>query len=115
MKVVSAVCLLLTPLLCAADGKPLLDALPQNAIQSAFQILRRDYIRREDLSFEELNRAALQGLLERLEFGAEIVGRDAQEKPAAPAVLSEFLAPGIAYMRPESFSEGEGAMFGDAL
>nr|WP_256199930.1 hypothetical protein [Verrucomicrobium spinosum] len=51
---------------------PLLDQLPQNGVQSAFQILRRDYIRRDDLTFEELNRAALQGLLERLHFGASL-------------------------------------------
>jgi hypothetical protein len=49
-------CLLAAPALLCAEEKPLLDALPQNAIQSAFQVLRRDYIRREDLSFEEATR-----------------------------------------------------------
>jgi hypothetical protein len=77
--------------------------------------LRRDYIRREDLSFEELNRAALQGLLERLDFGAEIVSSDTKVKLVVPSVLAEFLAPGVGYLRPGSLGEGEGALFEKAL
>lgn len=107
--------LFLPSLLPAAESRPLLDKLPQNSIQSAFQILRRDYIRREDLSYEELNRAALQGLLERLDFGAELVSTKAEEKPAAPYVHAEFLAPDVAYLRPETFAQGEGALFEAAL
>ena len=98
-----------------AVERPLLDSLPQNAVQSAFQVLRRDYIHREDLSYEELNRAALQGLLERLDFGAALVPSGVQEKIAEPGVHSEFLAPDTAYLRPETFGEGEGAMFEKAL
>ena len=107
--------LMMLPSLPAAEPKALLDKLPQNSIQSAFQILRRDYIRREDLSYEELNRAALQGLLERLDFGAELVPAKTEEKPAAPYVHAEFLAPDIAYLRPESFAQGEGVLFETAL
>lgn len=88
--------------------------LSQNAIQTAFQLLRRDYIRREELTFEELNRAALQGLLDRLSFGAELETAE-QKKDVAPGVLSEFIAPGVAYVRPESFGEGEGGLFVQAL
>jgi hypothetical protein len=99
----------------AAEEKPLLDGLPQQALQSAFQVLRRDYIRREDLSFEELNRAALQGLLQRLDFGAEIVSLKSDAKPAAAGVHAEFLGPDIAYVRPESFGEGEGLLFDKSL
>ncbi|RBP41403.1 peptidase S41-like protein [Roseimicrobium gellanilyticum] len=112
---------LLTPLLSlssllpAAESRPLLDKLPQNSIQSAFQILRRDYIRREDLSYEELNRAALQGLLERLDFGAELVPAKSDENPLVPYVHAEFLAPDVAYLRPETFTQGEGALFETAL
>lgn len=98
-----------------AGDAALLDKLPQNSIQSAFQILRRDYIRREDLSFEELNRAALQGLLERLDFGASLEGVDAAGAAVKPHVQSEFLAPDVAYLRPETFGEGEGALFEKAL
>jgi hypothetical protein len=93
----------------------MLDVLPQNAVQSAFQVLRRDYIHREDLSYEELNRAALQGLLERLDFGAALVPSGVQEKPTEPGVHSEFLAPDTAYLRPETLGEGEGVMFEKAL
>ena len=91
--------------------KPLLDQLQQNTLQSAFQILRRDYIRRDELTFEELNRAALQGLLERLNFGAEIVPSGQQTTTTKPYVHAEFLAPDIAYLRPESFAVGEAALF----
>lgn len=94
---------------------PTVDQLSQNGIQSAFQLLRRDYIRREDLTFEELNKAALQGLLERLDFGAELVSQGKDKEEAKPSVWRQFLAPGIAYLRPETFSEGEGAMFIEAL
>jgi hypothetical protein len=105
----------LPPLLGAVESRPLLDKLPQNSIQSAFQILRRDYIRREDLSYEELNRAALQGLLERLDFGAELVPAKSEEKAVAPYVHAEFLAPDVAYLRPETFAQGEGELFEKAL
>ena len=115
MKRAAAILLLAAPMILRAEERPLLDSLPQNALQSAFQVLRRDYIRREDLSFEELNRAALQGLLQRLDFGAEIVALDGPEKPAEAAVLAEFLAPGVAYVRAETFGEGEGALFEKAL
>ncbi|CAN5903125.1 hypothetical protein BH11VER1_BH11VER1_40470 [soil metagenome] len=98
----------------AGDGA-LLNTLPQNSIQSAFQILRRDYIRREDLSFEELNRAALQGLLERLDFGASLEATDAKRAAVKPYIQSEFLAPDVAYLRPETYAEGEGALFEKAL
>jgi hypothetical protein len=115
MKHSLAVWLMAAPLLVGAENGPLLEKLPQNAIQSAFQVLRRDYIRREDLTFEELNRAALQGLLERLDFGAEIIGRDGAKPAATASVLAEFLAPGIGYIRPESFEEGTGALFEKSL
>lgn len=115
MKPLLAACLLAAPASLSAATEPLLDGLPQSAIQSAFQMLRRDYIRREDLSFEELNRAALQGLIERLDFGADLVPLQTSEKPAAAAVHSEFLAADTAYLRPETFSEGEGALFEKAL
>src|SRR4029079_12769039 len=101
MKLVLSTCLLAAPLLLGAEGRPLLENLPQNAIQSAFQVLRRDYIRREDLTFEELNRAALQGLLERLDFGAEIVAKNGAEKAAAASVLAGFIATGSGYTQPD--------------
>ncbi|WP_081892474.1 S41 family peptidase [Verrucomicrobium sp. BvORR106] len=94
---------------------PLLDQLPQNGVQSAFQILRRDYIRRDDLTYEELNRAALQGLLERLDFGASLQPVVQHAIPTEPNVHAEFLAPDVAYLRPDTFAPGEGVLFEKAL
>lgn len=83
------------------------DDLSQAAVQSAFQILRNDYIRRDDLTFDELNRAALQGLLTRLDFGAELIKHNGKEVPPASGLHSELLTPEIAYVRPQAFVEGE--------
>jgi hypothetical protein len=85
-----------------------LDGVSQAAIQSAFQILRSEYIRSGDLTFDELNRAALQGLLQRLDLGAELVTREEALKPARlNGVLAEMLTPQIAYLRPISWAENE--------
>lgn len=94
----------------APDGKKAVqpvDDLSQAAVQSAFQILRSDYIRREDLSFDELNRAALQGLLARLDFGAELIRHDSKVAPPVSGVHSELLTTDVAYLRPQAFVEGE--------
>ncbi len=102
--------------LARAEPPPrLVDQLPQGSLQSAFQILRRDYIRRDELTFEELNRAALQGLLERLNFSAQLVPLGQEASAPKPHVHAEFLAPDIAYLRPETFSEGEAALFENEL
>jgi hypothetical protein len=85
-----------------------LEGISQAAVQSAFQILRSEYIRSGDLTFEELNRAALQGLLQRMHLGAELLPRVANEKPALPkGVLAEMLTPEIAYIRPLSYGDDE--------
>jgi hypothetical protein len=94
-----------------AEPPRLVDQLPQSSLQSAFQILRRDYIRRDELTFEELNRAALQGLLERLNFSAQLMLLDQKTTPQKPHIHAEFLAPDIAYLRPETFCEGEALIF----
>src|SRR5476651_1144394 len=107
MKVIASITLILLAPPVIAEEKPLIDQLPQNTLQSAFQILRRDYIRRDELTFEELNRAALQGVLERLNFSAALVPLGKESLPPKPHVHSEFLAPDIAYLRPETFAEGE--------
>jgi hypothetical protein len=77
--------------------------------------LRRDYIRREALTYEELNRAALQGLLERLDFGASLVPVQRHAVPLEAYVHAEFLASDVAYLRPETFAAGEGALFQKVL
>jgi hypothetical protein len=111
MKIILIVALGLGICSVRAVDRAALDQLPQNALQSAFEILRRDYIRRDELTFEELNRAALQGLLERLNFGAEVVPAAAAPLKAEPHVHAEFLAPDVAYLRPETMATGEAALF----
>lgn len=95
----------------AAEPEPLVNGLSQSSLQTAFQVLRRDYIRHEDLTFDELNRAALEGLLERVKFSAELVPTNQKKETAKAGVHSEFLAPGVAYLRPETLGEGEAAIF----
>lgn len=85
------------------------DQISQSAIQSAFQVLRKEYIRSSDLTFDELNRAALQGLLSRLDFGAELVRRDEVKEKADAPLSHEFLAPDVAYVRPAAFTLKEAA------
>ena len=83
------------------------DAISQAGIQSAFQILQKEYIRKDDLTFDELNRSALQGLLSRLNFGAELEA-NVPPAPAPPGGLhSELLLPDVAYLRLDSYSESE--------
>lgn len=84
------------------------EGVSQTAVQSAFQILRSEYIRGGDLTFDELNRAAFQGLLERLDLGAELIRKtDAEHPPMRKGVLAEMLTPEIAYVRPLAFAEEE--------
>jgi len=89
----------------------LVDSLQQASLQEAFRVLRRRYLYREMLTHEELNRAALWGLLERLGSGARLI----PESPpggsggAEPAwrLTSELLTPAIAYLRPAAFRSTE--------
>lgn len=107
-------CLALSSVLAAPDHTPQPEApyISQAAIQNAFQILRSEYIRSKELNFEELNRAALTGLLQRLDLGASLVHRqDSQAPTVARGVLSEKLPGGIAYLRPQSFAPEEAASF----
>ena len=79
--------------------------LSQAAVQSAFQILRQEYIRRDELTFDELNRAALQGLLDRLKSGANLIPRRAGgEVKVDETLVSEKLAPGIGLVRPHALT-----------
>ncbi len=105
------------PSASAAEARPVppVDEVSQSAIQSAFQILRRDYIRREDLTLDQLNRAALHGLLERLNFGAELVKNDPSTHPPESRVISDSLTPHIACLRPAALVEKEIAPMQEAL
>ena len=89
----------------AATPKAAVDEVSQAAIQSAFRILQRDYIRREDLTIDQLNRAALQGLITRLDFGAELIKDTGKEVPPEGQMIAESLTTEIAYIRPFALNE----------
>jgi C-terminal processing protease CtpA/Prc len=85
-------------------------------VQAAFQILRKDYIRGEDLNFEQLNRAALEGLIEHLGGGAKVVPvAEAQVVAGEPEVRQSVLADGIGWIRPMTFGVEEVALWTAAL
>jgi hypothetical protein len=80
----------------------------QAGIQTAFRILQKEYIRSNDLTFDVLNRAALSGLLQRLDFGAELIPRTNEAKSGAlTGVQSERLTPQLGYLRPREFTHRE--------
>ena len=72
-----------------AEDNPILlrekvDSMGQDSLQEAFRLLTKDYIQRESLDPLEINRSALQGLLDRLDFGAMLLtekGRDQSNSP----------------------------------
>lgn len=91
----------------AASGPETKD-ISQAGIQTAFRILQKEYIRSNDLTFDELNRAALAGLLKQLDFGAELIPRKLEEVPnALKGVKAETLTPQIGYLRPQAFTASE--------
>lgn len=92
------------------------DSISQNAIQSAFRVLRKDYIRPDELTLDQLNRATLQGMLERLDFGASLVKElPSDAAKAQPRVKAEMLTARIAYLKPMSVVQEEVAEMEKAL
>lgn len=72
----------------AADNpkklRELIDTLDQASLQEAFRLLTKDYINHDQLDPLEVNRAALQGMLGRLDFGAMLLtekSRSARNSP----------------------------------
>ena len=98
------------------DGTGADAPLTQAGVQAAFQILQRDYIRSGELSFEQLNRAALDGLMRHLDGGARLVPlTPAEDGAAEPGVLRAVLAEGIGWLRPLTYQEVEVAEWTRAL
>lgn len=97
------------PAPASESGIPPVDALDQPALQEVFRLLRQNYIQRDKLTLLELNRAALEGLLRRLDFGAEILPATATAAPAPSLrpLLAEMVAEGIGCLRPGSYSPAE--------
>ena len=93
--------ILILPLSVSAASGPETKDISQAGIQTAFRILQKEYIRSNDLTFDELNRAALAGLLQRLDFGAELIPRKLEAVPnALKGVRAELLNAQTAYLRP---------------
>ncbi|MGI9244968.1 MAG: S41 family peptidase [Verrucomicrobiales bacterium] len=115
----------LIPLLCLAlpvttavaqssDQPPrseveLVDTLDQDNLQEAIRILLRSYIKRDNLDSLELNRSALQGLLDRSGFGVALVDRKSEvdESSDPQQLVAESLSDSVCYLRPGTFSDPE--------
>ena len=97
----------------------LVDSLDQANLQRAFRVLRQRFLRKDTLSYDELNRAALSGLLARLGNGADLVtqpfDRSESEKGPALRLVSEMLSSEIVYVRPASLSGSELKAFDSVL
>lgn len=100
----------------ASSLAPLVDTLDQAALQEAFRLLTSDYIQEEDLDPLEVNRAALQGLLERLEFGAMLLTKKTLAETDSPFRFQHARAhESIAYVRFGRYTAEEIAEFDTAL
>lgn len=94
----------------------LVDTLDQAALQEAFRLLTNDYIQEEDLDPLEVNRAALQGLLERLDFGAMLLTQKTRAERDSPFAFHHARAhESIAYMRFGRYTGEEIGKFDAAL
>ncbi len=90
--------------------------LSQAAVQNAFQLLRSEYIRANELDHSTLGRAALRGLLQELDLGASLIrNADALRPAVAEGLISEKLTTTLAYARFQSFSPKEVQSFRERL
>ncbi len=94
----------------------LVGTLDQAALQEAFRLLTNDYIQEEDLDPLEINRAALQGLLERLDFGAMLLTEQTRAERDSPFAFHHArLHESIGYVRFGRYTEEEIERFDAAL
>ena len=94
----------------------LVDTLDQAALQEAFRLLTNDYIQEGDLNPLEVNRAAFQGLLERLDFGAMLLTERTRSERNSPFLFQRAsIHDTLGYVRFGRFSEEEVAKFDEAL
>lgn len=86
-----------------------LETLNQGQLQEAFRVLSRHYIEHESLTYERINKAALEGLMRRLSFGAELIPKgtvpEGDEIPLS--YHTEIIPEGVVYIRPVTFDEEE--------
>ncbi|MEI7958558.1 MAG: S41 family peptidase [Verrucomicrobiota bacterium] len=91
-----------------------IDALSDGDARQALELLRSTYVRSSALDEAALNRATLQGLLERLGGGAAIRPAAAEAEGDSP-FRSEILDEKIGYVRLGSLTKGHLAEFDAAL
>ncbi len=94
----------------------LVDTLDQAALQEAFRLLTSEYIQEKDLDPLEVNRAALQGLLERLDFGAMLLTEKTRAERESPYPFHHAkIGEAIGYVRFGRYTEEEIGKFDAAL
>jgi hypothetical protein len=95
---------------------PLVDTLNQSNLQDAFRILQRRYVGQDQLSYVEMNRAALEGLLGRLGPGAQLLPEEeGRGEKATYRLVSELISEDVAYIRPARVAGVELKSFDTAL
>ncbi|NLT69930.1 MAG: hypothetical protein GXX91_04460 [Verrucomicrobiaceae bacterium] len=86
----------------------LIDTLDQSAMQEAFRLLTKDYIHHDKLDDLEVNRSALQGMLNRLDFGAMLLTEKSRSERNSPFAFHHArINPGIGYIRFGRYVEDE--------
>jgi len=84
----------------------LIDTLYQSSLQEAFRLLTSDYINHDNLDELEVNRAALQGMLKRLDFGAMLLTeKELSERDSPFAFHRAIVADDTAYIRFGKFNQ----------
>ena len=99
--------LCLFPLLTTVSlADSVVDDLPQAQLQEIFHRLQATPLSAAKLTDDELNRAAVQGLLARMGPGFSILPTTTDEK-FPTKLVSELLSEEIGYLRPATFSMEE--------
>ena len=75
-----------------------IDALPPDDVQEALQLLKNNYVRPDTLSDNDLARATLQGVIERLGTSAALISANSQNAKPSP-FYSEIFNETTGYLR----------------
>jgi len=93
-----------------------IDSLEQSHLQEAFRLLTREYIHHEQLDPLEVNRAALQGMLDRLAFGAMLLTDEERSSRDSPHRFHrDEINTTTAYLRFGRYDESEVEALDQAL
>jgi len=96
--------------------RQLVDGLDQESLQQAFRILREEYIKHGDLDYLEINRSALQGMLDRLDFGAMLLTEKSRSARNSPYLFHDVaIGTESAYLRFGRYNKDEIARLDQAI